>query len=149
MLHLPQRSLQLMSRGGPPEFPPDNSPLWKIATGKRVAGGDQGGFQRSQYGCSWTRRMRWTDRRCTNWIMTCTIGRRLGARFRRCRGTFAGPTIEALVNSLMLGVTPGQSYMEFAVVEGWRCLLGKWRYQLGSRVPERRGTRVGAFLCSE
>ncbi len=42
----------------------------------------------------------------------------------------------------------GQSHMEFAVVEGWRRLLGEWRYQLGSRVPERRGTRVGAFLCS-
>jgi hypothetical protein len=39
--------------------------------------------------------------------------------------------------------------MEFAVVEGWRRLLGEWRYQLGSRVPERRGPRVGAFLCSE
>jgi hypothetical protein len=39
--------------------------------------------------------------------------------------------------------------MEFAVVEGWRRLLGEWRYQLGSRVLERRGTRVGAFLCSE
>src|SRR3954470_18566922 len=26
---------------------------------------------------------------------------------------------------------PGQSHMEFAVVEGWRRLLGEWRYQLG------------------
>src|SRR4051812_23894165 len=39
--------------------------------------------------------------------------------------------------------------MEFTVVEGWLHLLGEWRYQLGSRVPERRGTRVSAFLCSE
>jgi hypothetical protein len=43
----------------------------------------------------------------------------------------------------------GQSHMEFAVVEGWLHLLEEWRYQLGSRVPERRGTRIGAFLCSE
>jgi hypothetical protein len=42
----------------------------------------------------------------------------------------------------------GQSHMEFRVVEGWRHLLEEWRYQLGSRVPERRGTRVGKFLCS-
>src|SRR3954468_20430543 len=42
----------------------------------------------------------------------------------------------------------GQSHMEFTVVEGWLHLLGEWRYQLGSRVPERRGTRVSAFLCS-
>jgi hypothetical protein len=46
------------------------------------------------------------------------------------------------------GTPAGQSHMEFAVVEGWRCLLGEWRYQLGSRVRERRGTSVGAFLCS-
>ena len=46
-------------------------------------------------------------------------------------------------------VAAGQSHMEFAVVEGWRRLLGEWRYQLRLRVPERRGTRVGAFLCSE
>src|SRR3954471_5040469 len=39
--------------------------------------------------------------------------------------------------------------MEFTVVEGWLHLLAEWRYQLGSRVPERRGTRVSAFLCSE
>src|SRR3954468_7487027 len=44
---------------------------------------------------------------------------------------------------------PGQSHMEFAVVEGWGRLLGGGRCQLGSRVPERRGTRVSAFLCSE
>src|SRR4051812_31322518 len=43
---------------------------------------------------------------------------------------------------------PGQSHMEFTVVEGWLHLLGEWRCQLGSRVPERRGTRVSAFLCS-
>jgi hypothetical protein len=43
---------------------------------------------------------------------------------------------------------PGQSHMEFTVVEGWLHLLGEWRYQLGSRVPERRGTRVSAFFCS-
>ena len=42
----------------------------------------------------------------------------------------------------------GQSHMEFAVVEGWRRPLEEWRYQLGLRVPERRETRVGTFLCS-
>src|SRR3954468_16554858 len=46
------------------------------------------------------------------------------------------------------GEVAGQSHMEFTVVEGWLHLLGEWRYQLGSRVPERRGTRVSAFLCS-
>jgi hypothetical protein len=46
------------------------------------------------------------------------------------------------------GEAAGQSHMEFTVVEGWLHLLGEWRYQLGSRVPERRGTRVSAFLCS-
>src|SRR4051812_7979081 len=45
-------------------------------------------------------------------------------------------------------VRTGQSHMEFTVVEGWLHLLGEWRCQLGSRVPERRGTRVSAFLCS-
>src|SRR3954465_13671554 len=39
----------------------------------------------------------------------------------------------------------GQSHMEFTVGEGWLHLLGEWRCQLGSRVPERRGTRVSAF----
>jgi hypothetical protein len=48
----------------------------------------------------------------------------------------------------LTGLDAGQSHMEFAVVEGWRRLLEKWRYQLGSRVPERRGTRVDTFLCS-
>jgi hypothetical protein len=45
-------------------------------------------------------------------------------------------------------VEAGQSHMEFAVVEGWRRPLEEWCYQLGLRVPERRRTRVGAFLCS-
>ncbi len=68
---------------------------------------------------------------------------------RGCRKSTSGiGNSPALYSTARTVRGAGQLHMEFAVVEGWRCLLGEWRYQLGSRVPERRGTRVGAFLCS-
>src|SRR5215217_6996468 len=38
--------------------------------------------------------------------------------------------------------------MEFAVVEGWQCLLGEWRYQLGSRNAEELAS-VRSFARSK
>ena len=55
---------------------------------------------------------------------------------------------DSLISQALTAILAGQSHMEFAVVEGWRRPLEEWRYQLGLRVPERRETRVGTFLCS-
>jgi hypothetical protein len=62
---------------------------------------------------------------------------------------YATPLRPGVPNMDLDRIRAGQSHMEFAVVEGWRRLLEEWCYQLGLRVPERRRTRVGAFLCSE
>jgi hypothetical protein len=78
-----------------------------------------------------------------------TISPRRGWRvIRTLQGYRISDLSEDFGEVFVLPSGPGQSHMEFTVVEGWHRFLEEWRYQLGSRVPERRGTRVGTFLCS-